>query len=213
MHIQTHICNVNIEEKLNPVPDKFTWKEDSQILFQQALNSNDIQNRIKLFMKKDFDKTDSQNAAADFSNIIKDAATMSLKSNRKTQAGNNRNNKKRTKNLKWYDFSLQKARLVLKNKENLFRKFSNVPYSRSSFYKTLKEFRKLRKQKLRQYRQGILNKLDSMCENNPSLYWKLLDELKNSDNVNKSEAISSSDWIKHFSSLNEQKKTLQILRF
>ena len=205
MHIQTHICNVNIEEKLNPLPDKFTWKEDSQILFQQALNSNDIQNRIKLFMKKDFDKTDSQNAAADFSNIIKDAATMSLKSNRKTLAGNNRNNKKRTKNLKWYDFSLQKARLVLKNKENLFRKFSNVPYIRSSFYKTLKEFRKLRKQKLRQYRQGILNKLDSMCENNPSLYWKLLDELKNSDNVNKSEAISSSDWIKHFSSLNEQK--------
>ena len=130
---------------------------------------------------------------------------MSL-SYRKTLAGNNRNIKKTNKNLKWYDFSLQKARLVLKNKENLFRKFSNAPYIRSSFYQTLKEFRKFRKQKLRQYRQGSLNKLDSMCENNPSLYWKLLDELKNSDKVNKSEVISSSDWIKHFSSLNEQKR-------
>ena len=56
MHIQTHICTDNIEEKLNPLPDKFTWKEDSQILFQQALNSNGIQNRIKLFMKKDLTK-------------------------------------------------------------------------------------------------------------------------------------------------------------
>ena len=91
IYIHTHICTDNIEEKLNPLPDKLTWKEDYQFLFQQALNSNDIQNRIKLFMKKDFDKTDSPrlNAAADFSNIIKDEATMSLKStgNRKTLAG------------------------------------------------------------------------------------------------------------------------------
>lgn len=102
--------------------------------------------------------------------------------------------KKSSKNLKWYDVSLQKARLVLMNKEKLFKKFSNDPYVRSSFYKSLKEFRKLRKHKLRQYRQDILNKLDSMHENNPSLYWKLLDELKNTDKMkSKIETVPSSE--------------------
>ena len=131
-------------------------------------------------MEKNFDETDTHNAAADLSNIIKNAAAMSLKSTskRKTVSVSNVKNKKKNKNFKWYDFSLQKARLVLMNKEKLFRKYSNDPYVRSSFYKTLKEFRKLRKHKLRQYRQGILDKLDSMRENNPSSYWKLLDELK-----------------------------------
>ena len=157
-------------------------------------------------MEKNFDETNTHNAAADLSNIIKNAAAISLKSTskRKTVSVSNVKNKKKNKNLKWYDFSLQKARLVLMNKEKLFRKYSNDPYVRSSFYKTLKEFRKLRKHKLRQYRQGILDKLDSMRENNPSSYWKLLDELKNSDKIDKSENISSSEWIKHFSALNEQ---------
>ena len=120
------------------------------------LNADDIQNKIKLFMKKDFDKTNSLNAAAEFSNIIKDAAATSLQTthNRKaatvSKGKNNKRNKNnsRNKNLKWYDFSLRKARLVLVNIEKLFRKFSHDPYVRSSFYKSLKEFRKLRKRKL-----------------------------------------------------------------
>ena len=90
------------------------------------------------------------------------------------------------------------------NKEKLFKNISNDSYIRFSFNKTLKEFRKLRTQKLRRYRQEILNKLDSMRENNPSLYWKLLDELENSDKVSKSQTLSSSDSIRLFSSLNEQ---------
>lgn len=146
-------------------------------------------------MKKDYVSTESLDAASDFSDIITSAASMSLKRpNLKNLVNKNLKDKKSSKNLKWYDVSLQKARLVLMNKEKLFKKFSNDPYVRSSFYKTLKEFRKLRKHKFRQYRQDILNKLDSMRENNPSLYWKLLDELKNTDKMkSKIETVPSSE--------------------
>lgn len=209
LQIQTHICTNSVKEKLNPLPPKFIWNEDSPFKFQQALNTSDIQNKIKDFMKKDYVSTESLDAASDFSDIITSAASMSLKRpNLKNLVNKNLKDKKSSKNLRWYDVSLQKARLVLMNKEKLFKKFSNDPYVRSSFYKTLKEFRKLRKHKLRQYRQDILNKLDSMRENNPSLYWKLLDELKNTDKMNsKSETVPSSEWLSHFSSLNDQKVT------
>ena len=44
-----------------------------------------------------------------------------------------------------------------------------------------------------------------MRENNPSLYWKLLDELKNTDTMNSnSETVPSSEWLRHFFSLNDQ---------
>lgn len=36
--------------------------------------------------------------------------------------------------------------------------------------------------KSRQYRQEIINKLDSLYESNPNEYWKLLDQLKSKDN-------------------------------
>ena len=163
-------------------------------------------------MKKDFRFSCSNTATTELTDILQSAAAKSLKRiNIKMSSNQNTRNRKHSKNLKWYEVSLRKARFVLINKEKLFRKHSNDPYIRSSFYKTLKEFRKLRKKKCREYRQEILNKLDSMLENNPSAYWKLLDELKGSDKKkSKSEAISSSNWLKHFSSLNEQTLTPNI---
>ncbi|MCG8046148.1 MAG: reverse transcriptase domain-containing protein [Candidatus Thiodiazotropha endolucinida] len=206
LQLQTHISTDYSEERINPLPLKYVWNDGSSVMFQQALNSVEIKNKIKTFMKKDFGYSDSLDAATELTEILQSAASKSLKMiNIKTSSNENIGKEKNSKNLKWYDVSLRKARFVLTNKEKLFRKHSNDPYIRSSFYKTLKEFRKLRKQKRRQYRQEILNKLDSMLENNPSAYWKLLDELKDDNkNHNKGEAISSSDWLKHFSSLNDQ---------
>ena len=74
------MCTDNFEEKLNLLPPKFTWNENSPFMFQQALNSNGIQNKIKDFMKQDFGNTDSLDTATDFSDILKNEATMLLKS-------------------------------------------------------------------------------------------------------------------------------------
>jgi len=56
------------------------------------------------------------------------------------------------------------------------------PQVRSQYFSSLKQYRKLRKMKLRQYRQEIINKLDSLYESNPKEYWKLLDQLKSKEN-------------------------------
>lgn len=58
LQIQTHICTNSFKEKLTPLPPKFIWNEDSPFKFQQALNTSDIQNKIKNFMKKDHVSTE-----------------------------------------------------------------------------------------------------------------------------------------------------------
>ena len=64
-------------------------------------------------MKKDYVSTDSLDAASDFSDIITSAASLSLKRpNLKNLVNKNSKDKKSSYNLKWYDVSLQKARLV-----------------------------------------------------------------------------------------------------
>ena len=65
--------------KLNPLSSKFILNDDSPFMFEQALISTVIQNSIRKFMKKVYRNTDSLDAATDFSDIIKSAATMSLK--------------------------------------------------------------------------------------------------------------------------------------
>ena len=75
------------------------------------------------------------------------------------------------------------------------------PFLRGSFYKCLKTYRKARKSQMHKYNQELIEKLDSLHEQNPKVYWKLLDQLKraklNKDNKNELN-ISLSDWKNHF---------------
>ena len=58
---------------------------------------------------------------------------------------------------------------------------------------------------MHKYNQELIEKLDSLHEQNPKAYWKLLDQLKraklNKDNKNELN-ISLSDWKNHFQVLN-----------
>ena len=76
---------------------------------------------------------------------------------------------------KWYDMSLVSLKKHIDLRLSLFLKYSNDPIVRSRYFSTLKQYRKLRKLKSRQFRQEIINQLDTLYDNNPNEYWKLLD--------------------------------------
>ena len=84
-------------------------------------------------------------------------------------------------------------------------KENHNPFIRGSFYKCLKSYRKIRRSKIRKFKQDILDKLDNLQENDPKSYWKLLDELKNKTNNNKEKPennISPKEWKEYFENLN-----------
>ena len=74
---------------------------------------------------------------------------------------NNKNKKCRSNNhQKWYDSSLINFKRNLDDRLNLLLKYDRDPQVRSQYFSSLKQYRKPRKMKWRQYRQIIINKLD-----------------------------------------------------
>lgn len=63
-------------------------------------------------------------------------------------------------------------------------------------FSSLKQFRKLGKEKYREYKHDIINKLDNLKENDPKEYWRLLDKLKHLDGASETSANNNSptDW-------------------
>ena len=59
------------------------------------------------------------------------------------------------------------------------------------------------KQKRKLYESEMIEKLQQLHNNDPKVYWKLLEDLKSDDSVRAEPQISSDEWTDHFSSLNE----------
>jgi hypothetical protein len=60
---------------------------------------------------------------------------------------------------------------------------------------------KLRKYKYKQYRQSLIDKLDSLLEENPKLYWNIVNELQGKSEKSDSCAVPSPTLVSHFKTL------------
>lgn len=118
-----------------------------------------------------------------------------------------KNKKITTKNKKWFDNDLRSSRQNLINFGKVYTKYPKDPYVKNHFYKLYREYNKTRKMKRRIYKSNLLHELETLNEDNPKMYWKMINELQekqiDSDNNN---CISLTRWLKHFQSLNEGKE-------
>ena len=93
-------------------------------------------------------------------------------------------------------------RYSLDNKGQIYAKFPNDPVIRGSFYILQREYSKVCKKKLREFKRDLVEKLDNLHENNPKEYWQLLNSVtKDRDNSTESQ-VSIEEWLNHFSKLN-----------
>lgn len=188
----------------HPISPNFIWSDESSHKFQQAMCSSDIQTKLSEFNSRKIDGTGDSvgGAAAELSQIILSAANTALKRRR---IPNHTTSKK--KNEKWFDKDLGKMRSNLINYViNVYSKFPKDNSVKNHFYKLQREYNKLRKFKYRQYKQSILNQLESLHDDNPKLYWNLVDDLRGQkDKDQKSSAVEPSSWVSHFKNLNQVK--------
>ena len=190
-------CKLNvINENLQPTPKRYRWGDDSPNLYQEALSSNNIQEKIKYIMDNKYENNDS--LVDDLNSVLCEAADIALIKSSKCKK-----NKTIKHKPKWQDKSLFVMKKDLEQKQKLFHKYDKDPHVRGSFFSALKNYRKIRKKKIRQYYGSIVDQLDTLLENSPKKYWDLLNNLIQ----NKSEStcdISASSWLKYFEDLNKK---------
>jgi hypothetical protein len=187
----------NIENIL-PLPSSFRWDNEAIFKFQMALTTAETKQNIFSFLNTEkFVNID--NAAERVSKIITMAADQSL---RKKCSMPKKSNTKKDKN--WHDNSLKQLRKALFTKGGLLTKFPNDPIIRANYFKCLKVYRKKCKQKSREFRQGVLNQLETLHESNPKGYWELLKKLKDDTATDNASKISAAEWLEYFRELNKK---------
>ena len=109
--------------------------------------------------------------------------------------------------------SLTKLKDNLNNKSRLLQQFPYDPHVRGDFLSTLKLYRKTRKKKIRDFKQNLINKLDMLREDCPRDYWRLLDQMTGTRNVDSIPDISGDTWHTYFKQLNKNVNPLQSPKF
>ncbi|CAG2247210.1 unnamed protein product [Mytilus edulis] len=174
----------------------YKWTKSSTSQFQDALCHPVCKSLLNNFMNHEYDNEDSERAVPDFLNIINVAAT-------KANIFRHKSSKKRKPNCKWFDSDLGVKRKILVSKGELLSKFPYDPIVRGSYYKCYREYNKLRKYKMRTFKQSILNSLDNLRDSDPKQYWKLINSLKESTDDSKGKSVEPEVWFNHFSDLNK----------
>ncbi|VDI79040.1 Hypothetical predicted protein [Mytilus galloprovincialis] len=168
---------------MNAFPGGYKWTKSSTSQFQDALCHPVCKSLLNNFMNHEYDNEDSERAVPDFLNIINVAAT-------KANIFRHKSSKKRKPNCKWFDSDLGVKRKILVSKGELLSKFPYDPIVRGSYYKCYREYNKLRKYKMRTFKQSILNSLDNLRDSDPKQYWKLINSLKESTDDSKGKLMT-----------------------
>lgn len=188
--------------EMHQLTPNFAWSDDSSEKFQLALSENSIQHKLCDFSNRHIDgiNVSVDGAAVELTDIILSAAKCSLNKKKGMKSSSN------PKHQKWYDMDLKKSKTNLIKYGIIYSKFPNDNSVKNHYYKLYREYKKLRKFKYKQYKQSILNQLENLHEDNPKLYWRLVNDLKESkQNDQTSSAVDPSTWVSHFKKLNEVK--------
>ncbi|VDI55386.1 Hypothetical predicted protein, partial [Mytilus galloprovincialis] len=190
----------DIPIQLKNMTPNYIWTDCSAIKFQETLSSDTLQNYILEFNNStiQFTQTSVDEASSKLSNIFLSAANLSLKRPLKKHTN-------KQKNKKWFDASLQQARTNLLNYGKIYSRFPYDPIIKNHFYKLNREYSKLRKYKYKQYKQSLISQLDSLHEENPKLYWNLINELQEKNETKKKCGVQPSTLISHFQKLSQLK--------
>ena len=110
--------------------------------------------------------------------------------------------RKKTTPKKWYDSSCHEMSKRLKNCAKLLTNSPTSPHLRGSFCKTRKEYKRLIKQKKREWRISMISKLENMERDNPKEYWKIVNELR--EKKHKEASFNAENFVKFFENLFSQ---------
>ena len=89
------------------------------------------------------------------------------------------------------------------NNARIMSQFPRDPVIRGRFFKLRKQYAKLCKYKRNQYKQSMIDKLDTLNDNNPRAYWNLVNSLLDVKKRTTDSTLHPSQWLDHFIELNK----------
>ncbi len=180
--------------KMESLPPKFIWGQDSNINYTLAMNEPKIQNLIRDVQRKNY-----QNTAFGVDALVKETSDIYIETAKISLAF--RKFKPRKKLSKpWFDHDMVFIRQNLLYVLGLLNRYPHRREIREDYYKIKGIFTKNMKRKEKKYKESILRNLENLKGKNPSDYWKLFNKLKANQN-SESNVIEPINWQNYYTSL------------
>ena len=188
-------CSKNKEP--SKLPDKYKWNPESATAFKLALSAPQIQSLINKYINTTF--INSENAVESFNNIIEKTCKLAEIKKHKSKFSNPKN----IKSAVWFNQNCIKLKQSVRQ---LGKKLCHDPknsYLQTAFHAERKKYKKYTKYCKHSFKQEICDKLNSMEENDPKAYWKLIDKLTKCDKENQDSesSIKEKDWYNYYKQL------------
>ena len=183
-------------KKINTRILRYIWDSESAEKYNKVLRDPDIVNMSNHFLMSHYGNSpkDVDEAAKFLNSILLQTANKSLKLVRCK--------KTKTRKKQWFD---QSCKEIKQSMLNALYAYKVKPFDSNlakKFYTCKKKFKKLCKFKEKEYRNNLLNKLETLSASNPKEYWKLIRQLTADDNDKDSDKIDINSFYQHFENLN-----------
>ena len=205
--------NENKNENIH-IP-RFRWDDESRENFQKTLKLPIIRTQIDQLKiktehlleinkqnmqtdKPECIKTAINDCAKDVSNIFVETGKLSLVIKKRSPKS-----KKNIHNKKWFDAECVRLRKEVKS---LLNAINRNPYNtqlRQKYHARSKEYKTIIKRKRKRYKAALVTKLHDMIEENPSVLWNTLQQLRESDNpgTQNTNYLNIRKWTEHLQQL------------
>ena len=191
---------------------EFTWDSKSAGKFIKSLNNNECQKLLSQFNSENFDSniTGVNTACEKFNNIIYVTA-LEAGLNKKVK-NPSKKKKYKSKQKKWYNSN---CKSVYRDLKNTARQLCKRPYDqelKKTYFIKKKRYKNILKNTKKMYHANLINQLTDLNENDPISFWKGFEQLKQFDDKNKhkSNPISASIWMSHFSKLMNNRNQMNL---
>ncbi|KAK3099269.1 hypothetical protein FSP39_001936 [Pinctada imbricata] len=175
---------------------KVKWTEEMKMKYKIAIQTTQFLEAVES-LSTNVEKEDINTLISELSNLLVGILPRNNKSTEKK--------KRKSKRQKWYD---QDCRDMKSSLYKLNRSLIKNPYDkeiREKFFHIRKSYKKLLRYKMKQYKNEIIEKIDTLKSSNAREFWKLVRELKELDTEKKtkinSDIIPPEKWFTHFENL------------
>lgn len=185
--------------KLDPLPDKFLWTENTIKEYTRNMNSSESRIKLDEFLKTDFKTSDD--ALNVFNSILHENAKKSAKICKHFPVSKNKRKNKKP----WYCESCKDLRKIVKKYEYQVDKHPQNDEFRKQFYSYRSKYRRLCNYKEKQHRKNLLKQLNDSNDNNPKMFWEIINKLNiAAGGKNPSEEkLPQSEFVKFYQNLNK----------
>ena len=190
-------------------PDNIRWLQNRKEAFCNAVQSPACKQAVAGFLNVGIlpDQASVEGATAFLTNLLKTSAQIAGMDMRRGAKARRqaRPDQARKRRPKWHDISCQEAYKKVQLSSKLVSKFPNCQYLRGKLFAESKEYKRIVKQKQKEFLSGIFEQLDAAYLNNPRKYMDIVRSLKKGSFDKKissdTEAIEPQEWFNHFQQL------------